>query len=335
MSVNKKELAKYEMNVLSPRSYNYIKLKTKDGEGTVEIEPYISVKGEALFDVVFDRFVKQNDFKALKQFPSCETLTTWRSNVFDNVVKDRNNGKPPRFKCVIELSSKEIRKTLDLPRFTDKEIFKEAEELTRVLIRAEGVKIWNDGSEGYQTTITWIGHLIRSVERKKTDRVAPRTKNIQYRFRFVLEDATVMLWSNDALFRRMSLFQTKYYSLPCGCQRLLRYLSLWNETHLNLKQVGDILGWKSLKDMRKRKKQVEKILERLKEESYITGWNRIKNTKGLKTVWSIWGIDTIREQQPEALKEAEVIKTEDIEEAIDESYEYVERDSIIEGELVS
>ncbi len=321
-----KELAKYEMNVLSPRSYNYIKLKTKDGEGTVEIKPHISVKGEALFDVVFDKFAKQNDFKALKELPSCKAISTWSSNTFDDVVEDRNNEKPPKFKCIIELSSKEIRKTLGLSRFTDKQIFKEAEKLELVLIKAEGMKIWNDGSAGYETTVTWLGHLIRSVEREKTDRIAPRTKSIQYRFRFVLEDATVMLWSNDALFRRMSLFQTRYYSLPYGCQRLLRYLSLWAKSHLNLKQVADILDWKSIPNTARKIKQVEKILERLKEEGYITGWNRVKKTRGLKTLWFIWGIDTIR-QQPKVLKEAEVIETKNTEEAIG-------KDNIIEAELV-
>ena len=319
----KKELAKYEMNVLSPRSYNYAKLRFKDGEVPVEIKPYVSVKGEALFDVIFDRFVKQDNFKALENRYGDEEI--WATK-FDAIVKSRGEGEPPMYNCVVELDSREIRKALGLPRFTDKQIFEEAEKLAQTLIKAEGIKNWTSEERGYITTIIWIGHLIRAVKREKTERVAHRTKDVQHKFKFVLEDATVMLWSNDALFRRMSLFQTKYYSLPYGCQRLLRYLSLWNESKLNLKQVADILDWKSLKDMRKRKKQVEKILKRLNKEGYITGWNRIQNTRGLKTVWFIEGINTIR-QKPKAI-EVEVVKTEDIE-------EIAERDNVIEAELVN
>jgi len=322
--LTKREIAKYECNVLSPRSYNYIKLRTKNGEGTIEIKPYVSVRGEALFDVIFDKFVKQDDFKALEERYGDEQI--WATK-FDAIVKGREEGEPPIYNCTVELDSREIRKILDLPRFTDEQIFEEAEKLAQTFIKAEGVKNWIFEERGYVTTVTWIGHLLRGVKREKTDRIAPRTKNIQHRFKFVLEDATVMLWSNDALFRRMCLFQTKYYRLPYGCQRLLRYLSMWNESHLTLEQAGDVLGWKSLKDMRKRKKQVEKILKRLKKEDYITDWYRVKNTKGLKTVWFIWGIDTIRQQKPEAI-EAEVVKAEDIEEAI-------ERDNIIEAEFVN
>jgi len=297
--LTKKEIAKYECNVLSPRSYNYIKLRFKDGEVPVEIKPYVSVKGEALFDVIFDKFVKQDNFKALEERYGDGDM--WATE-FDRIVESRNKGEPPIYNCIVELDSREIRKALGLPRFTDEQIFEEAEKLAQTLIKAEGIRNWVSEERGYITTITWIAHLIRAVKREKTDRIAPRTKNIQHRFNFILEDATVMLWSNDALFRRMCLFQTKYYRLPYGCQRLLRYLSMWNESYLNLEQAGDVLGWKSLANVDKRKKQVEKILERLKKENYIAEWYRIKNTKGLKTTWFIKDIDTIRNEQPTAIE---------------------------------
>jgi len=304
--ITKKELAKYECNVLSPRSYNYIKFRTKDGEGLIEIQPIMHVRDEALLDVVFDKFVRQNEFKALRELPACTTITTWSSDTFENIVRGRRKGDMPKFECVVELDSREIRKALGLPRFTDKEIEERSTNLNMVLIKATGVNIWAESDGTYSKTVTWEGNILRDVVAEKTDRIAPRTKNIQHRFFFALEDATVMLWSNDALFRRMSLFQTKYYKLPATCQRLLRYLSLWNETHLSLKQVADILSWKNLKNIRNRKKQVEGVLKRLKKEGYIIDWKRMGEGKGLKTVWNIEGINTIR-QEPRAI-EAEIIE---------------------------
>ena len=78
-------------------------------------------------------------------------------------------------------------------------------------------------------------------------------------------------------------------------------------------ELSDILGWKSLIDTGKRKKQVERILKRLKKESYITGWNRVKNTMGLKTVWFIWGIDTIRQEQKAIEVEPDIMRNGGIE----------------------
>lgn len=299
--ITKKDLAKYEMNVLSPRSYNYLKLKTKNGEGIIEIEPTLHVRDEALLDVIFNKFVSQDSFKALKELPY-DNEKIW-ADKFDIVVHNQNNEGTPRYNIIIELDSKEIRKTLGLSHLTDKEISERADNLNRVLIRAEDVKIWYESGEKYRHTVTWKGNIIKDVITEKTDRIAPRTKNIQHRFFFRLEDATVMLFANDSLFRRISLFPKKFYHLPYGCQRLFRYLSIWNEIYLSLEQIADILGWKSIPHTPTRKKQVEKHLERLKKEGYIVDWRRRENTRGLRTVWFIWGINPIRKKPPKALKE--------------------------------
>lgn len=320
-----KEIAKFSLNILSPRSYNYTKLKSKNGEGLIEIEPIMHVRDEALLDLIFDKFIKQNNFKILEEGYGDEEIWAER---FNTLVKRRNSGEPPIYNCIVELDSREIRKALGLPRFTDKEIEKRATNLNKILIKAIDVRIWamNDGT--YRTAVTWEGNIIRDRWAEDTDRIAPKTKNIQHRFFFTLEDATVMLWANDALNRRLSLFPKKYYSFPHKCQQLLRYLSLWSKSHFDLGQMADILNWRGTFHTPTKKKQVENILERLKKEGYITNWERVKNTRGLKTTWFIHGINTIRKDEPKALEEAEVVKTEDIEEAI-------ERDNIIEAELVN
>lgn len=294
----KKDLAKYEINVQSSRSYNYLKLKAKNSEGIIEIEPTLHVKDEALLDVIFDKFARQNVFEPFTH------------DSFTALVKSENIKKAPKFNCIIELDSREIRKTLGLPRLSDEEIYKRAGNLERLTIKAEEVKIWYESGEKYKNTVTWLGHLVRYARREKTDRIAPRTKNIQHRFHFLLEDATVMLFANDSLFRRVSLFPKKFYSLPYGCQRLLRYLSLWSKVHLNLEQMVDILDWKSPGNTDRRKKQVEKILERLGEEGYIVGWGRDEKTRGLKSTWFIWGVNSLGKKKLKASKEGKIIKVD-------------------------
>jgi hypothetical protein len=306
MSVNKQ--AKIETNVLSLRAYNYLKLKTKNGEGMIEIEGDMTIRAEALLDVIYDKFAKQNNLTSLNDIPRLISISSWGREAFDAVIHNTINKGIPKSNCIVELDSREIRKTLGLPHFTDEQIFKAIKKLATVSITAEEVKVWYEKDAKYENTVTWISHLIRSAKREKTGRVAPRTKNAQHRFYVLLEDSTVMLFCNDAVNLRFSLFPKKFYSLRSGCQRLLRYLSLWSESYLNLEQIADILDWKSLVNIDKRKKQVEKILERLRKEGYTTGWHRIKNTRGLKTVWFIGGIDMIKNQQPKALKEAEQVK---------------------------
>lgn len=292
--ITKKEIAKREINIQSPRSYNYLKLKTKNGEGTIEIEPGLHVKDEALMDVIFDRFCKQNVFEAFTH------------DSFTALAKSENFKKTPKYNCIIELDSGEIRKVLGLPHLTDKEIYERAENLEKVTIKAEEVKIWYESGEKYQNTVTWLGHIVRYARREKTDRIAPRTKNIQHKFLFLLEDATVMLFANDSLFRRVSLFPKRFYRLPYGCQRLFRYLSLWTDTRLSLEQIADILDWKGPGNTDRRKKQVGKILKRLEEEGYIASWMQDERTKGLKTVWLIWSINSIGKKPAKALKKTDL-----------------------------
>ncbi len=309
-SLTKKEIAKYLCNVLSPRGYNYTKLKFKDGEGLIEIEPIMHVRDEALLDAVFDKFVKQNKFKALKELPRCNEITSWNSHTVEEMVKGRKRGDAPKFEVVVELDSGEIRKALGLPRFSDKEIEQRATNLNMALIKATGIKIWAESDGTYSGKLTWEGNIIRDRFTKKTDMVAPRTKNIQHRFFFVLEDATVMLWANDAFNRRMSLFPKKYYSLPDTCQRLLRYLSLWDDTYLTLKQAADILDWKNIPNTASKIQQVERVLRRLRKENYIADWNRLEKTRGLKTTWFICGINTIRQMEKPEPKEIEAANSQ-------------------------
>jgi len=312
--LNKKEKKKLEKlkaklnaNIVSPRCYNYLVLKEKEGEGKIVIDGEIGTIEEAIIDLTFDRFVKANDLEKIKQ-PIYEedVFTAYEFNRFaekqNSKIEKCNNEESREYNCNIPLTSPEIRKTLGLPRLTDKDISEAIRKLSRAGIEAKDVKIWagqDNGQPCYTSKITLFMHILRAYVEEDTDQIAPRTKDIQHRFVLKVEDQAFLLFNNDAIRRRFSLFpaneKRNFYRLPANCQRLYRYLSLWNETHLALKQIADILNWKNISSNPTiYKKRTERILARLKKEGFIAGWEKRKNTRGMNTLYDIWGINALR-----------------------------------------
>ncbi|MBA7690030.1 hypothetical protein ES703_98549 [subsurface metagenome] len=269
--------------LLSPRSYNYITLKTKRGEGVVRLPEY-SFKAEALIDFIFHNIAEQLKFGAepkeydiipVEEFKAiCET-----------------GEKLPIFKPIV-FTTLEIRKKLNVSSdWTDKKIVEAAKELRDKAITANAVRVYSDKDKKYRQSVDWYSSICSDVLVDKTDMVAPRTKNIQHKIGFVPGLVTSLLFYNDVINRRYSLFPTKvkkFYRMKEEVVRLYRYLSLWNVTILTLPMAMEILRYKKGRHVTEMWNKVQSYLDEMCDQKLIEFWMRDTEKKGMKTTWYVF-----------------------------------------------
>lgn len=290
-----------EKCIVSPRSYNYIRLKNKKGEGEIFL-PDFSNKAEAIIDLLFDEIAKNLAYGTKGEG---EAIT---AEMIDAVIKNPKDF-PSEF-GIISFATSEIRKRLNVTkRWTDKEIVKAAEELREKGIRATGVKIFADADGKYRKGIDWLGSICSDVLTEKTDKIAPKTKNIQHEVHCVMGLISGLLFSNDALRQRFSLLPTDSPKLPHGSfyrmktqvKKLYKYLSLWDYTVLTIPMARDILGYSEKTDISQIRERVTGYLNEMAEADLIKGWMRPCDKKGLETMWAVGvnisPLDMIREEK--------------------------------------
>lgn len=268
-----------EKIILSPRSYNYLKLKTDKGEAEIELSK-LTVHQEALLDYSFHILSKLIKPKA-NQIISLNEI----------IQIQEHQDKYPKNLGSVSFETKDFRRSTGLRR-TDKQIIQDMKDLVGAKVNAKAVKVFYD--EGYKKSIDWIGVLFTDGVAKKTERFAPRTKDPQHEIIMTFGLITGLIFCNDIMRMRFCLFPTKFYKMSFGTQKILRYISLWDWKKLSLKHVSELLDWRQAKNPRNRIKRIESYFNELKESGFILNWIKKENTRGLKTSWKIFGIKTTR-----------------------------------------
>lgn len=276
--------------LLSPRSYNYITLKTKRGEGAVVLPNY-SFKAEALIDLIFHTIAEQLKFGAepkeydiipVEEFKAiCET-----------------GEKLPIFKPIIFTTS-EMRKKLNVSSdWTDKKIVEASYELRDKPINVGGSKIYYDEVKKYLEKVNWREGICSAILTKETKEIAPRTKNVQHEVGFIPGFVTSLLFYNDVTNRRYSLFPTKlkkFYRIGEEPVRLYRYLSLWNFVILTLPMAMEILRYSEKTNVTQMCRQVQGHLDKLADRKLIEFWMRDTEKKGMETTWYVFVTQTVEQ----------------------------------------
>ncbi|UCC41277.1 MAG: hypothetical protein JSV96_07600, partial [Candidatus Aminicenantes bacterium] len=134
--------------MLSPKSFNYILLKTKKGEGSIEI-PRLTASQDALVDFVFSRL--NNEMEKMRS----KEIMTYQD--FNNVLSNLNI-LPVNFTDV-SFETTEVRKELCNRRYTDKQIVSDLEILRREPIKASAVKVWAEEDGKYKRETDWVGSI--------------------------------------------------------------------------------------------------------------------------------------------------------------------------------
>ncbi len=275
---------KSENYVLSPRSYNYLLLKLKRGQGKVLLPDY-SPQGEALIDVIFHHLAEKMDygFKKLEeefQFPFKD---------FSQITKNPKESQLPFYTVFFEIS--DIRKKLNSPKRWTNEVFvKAAHELRDKPIHIKASKIWANEAGKYKDKINWRGSFLSDAVEMKRDRLKPETENVKHKLALCLGRAGWLLFMNDVMRQKYSMFPTKkkgriFYRMKRGVTRLSRYLSLWDETTLTVIMAMDILNYSQNTDIDQIIKRVQGYLEEMTKSGLIKGW--IREGKGINTRWHI------------------------------------------------
>lgn len=276
---------KSENYVLSPRSYNYLRLKTKKGQGTVTLPDY-SPQAEALIDVVFHHLAEKYDYGYKRTLDELEDIL---KNDFIELFTDPKKAQIPYLTIEFEIS--DIRKQLNPPdRWLNKDFVKASYELRDNPIITEASKIWANEEGKYRDKIKWRGSFLTDVIELKRDELKPETKNVKHKLGLVLGMAGWLLFMNDVSRHKYSMFPTKknkrrFYRMRHGATRLYRYFSLFQEMILTVPMVIDILN-SSEKKIKRIIEQTEKYLGDLLQAELIKGWIRIKD-KGWETTWLI------------------------------------------------
>ncbi len=293
--MNKKENWKQETaikeNVESSHSLIYMfTAESENARFTIKVKGKLNERDWAILDTVFTNFISQDNYKALKETPyNTEELG---GNDLELLAKRRDLLKPLKFNCIVAFTGQQVRKTLGDKNFTDKEIAETMEELRGKLnITLESVKLWKE--ENRFKEITCNMSFIRKTAMKKTGRIAPKTKDIQYEFQVLLEDEATLLFSNDAIKKNFFILDDTFRGLKKSNRKIIRWLSLWQDSNISLKHFAEIQGWKmNLSRLRNYIERVEETLKEIKNEGYIMDWWRIKDDQGIETRWEIRGIKT-------------------------------------------
>ncbi len=270
---------------LSPKSYNYLLLKAKKGEGTIKI-PKTNARQDELVDFLFTKFQKQIEKVGNNEVIDRES--------FEIILKDNSLTKVPL--AWIYFDTTEVRKEMGLPSYTDKQIIEDLEFLRASSLEVKSVKIWADENGKYkgEDRLTFSGSICGERVVKEEKR---RGRQTIASIAVVIPMVSGLIWRNDAIRKRYSLFlkdkndERCFSKMPAPARRIYRYLSLWTwkkDTELTLRQFCDILNWKqNHRNFSKTKSKIEDILNELKEKRYIDSWIRIEDTKGWETRWRI------------------------------------------------
>jgi hypothetical protein len=291
-----RRLGKYMSNVLSPTSYNYLKLKHKKGEGLIEFKgreekegeereftfevKRLTDRSEVIIDFLFDRKAKSNGAELLKKEPEEAGIIPFEE--FINAL-DMPEGQTDTPRSV-SFTSTELRKQLGI-RITDKEVQKAVRELYNTEIQLEGVKIWceKSGDGKSYRKVTLNDRIVYSFGTEETGRKEPRTEAKQHRFKLLLGSGWEMIFHNDIINRRYSCFPKEFYKVSRKARALGRYLSCFKEGKLNIEQASEIAGYDNTTNLTKKKNGIEKKLEELKKIGILKSWEREKKRGKEKT----------------------------------------------------
>jgi len=270
--------------MLSPKSFNYITLKTKKGEGLIKM-PRLSARQDGLVDFLFHRLNERMERLGDRKIMSHKEFSIVLSGIdeFPNTIG------------WLFFDTTRVRKELCNKRYTDKLIIEDLELLRREKVEALDSRIWADEESKYKEKLTWTGSICGERIIKATTKIGSKTV-----FKIAVAIPLIMglIWRNDILRKRYCLFLKDekslkcYYNQPHPVQKMFRYISLWRVTELKLWQFCDILNWSITTNPRVYKIRVEKYLIVLKDKEFITGWKRVKKTRSWDTRWKIWGIKT-------------------------------------------
>ena len=274
--------------IVSAFSYNYLLLKSKKGEGRILLPNY-SEKAEALIDLIFNNLAENWDYGfnskpgAIITVDELEEIS--RGDV-DNSLS----------LCSIDFDTSEMRQRLNVPySWTDAEFVNVTRELREKEIIVDMVKIFPDDG-GKLRQITLYTSICSAVVVKKTGKVAPRTKTEQHRVKLFVNLVTGLLFRNDIMRQKYSMFPTKkegrqFYRMKQGVKRLYRYLSLWKHMCLTLPMAIDILGYSEKSNIYRIIKLVQGYLDELVGAKLIDGYWRPTDKTGIDTQWWV-GVTT-------------------------------------------
>ncbi len=272
----KKSMVKTEQNLLSPRSTNYLISLAK--------MPYYTARQEALIDFIFNKL-----HQMIKTTMSPEEKAMIIRENFNEVIIGKET-LPTDFKR-ISFESGEVRKAVG--RYEEMQMLDDLRKLREKEIHIGGEKVWVEKNGSFESVINCYVGILNSVTEVKTTKIAPRTGTPIHTFHLGLGMAIGLLWSNDSIRNKYCLFPKSFYSLPEQCQKIYRYLSLWKYRYIYLHHFQNILNYKPTKYFSDQKKSIEKYLNILKKtdifegKKYISDWNRVEGTRGLKTQWII------------------------------------------------
>lgn len=283
LSQEKKPVKKINQWIFSPRSYNYLVLKTKHGEGTIRI-PRFTSRQELLIDFIFSRLKKK-----VEKTPAENRLPI---NLEDfNFALSILDELPTGF-TGLSFTTTEVRDELNI-RYKEEDMIQDFRALRDGSFEIKAERIWVDESGKYKSTGRWWGSIIADMGALKTERVAPRTGEPIHKIILALGQCIGLLWRNDIIRKSYCLFPAgsdkgkNFGRLPDGAQKIYRYISLWNDCYLNIREFSDILGYKPTKNLTRRKRLIEGYLDILKEREFIYDWEPVEGTRGWKTQWYI------------------------------------------------
>ena len=284
---------------------------TEYGESTIKVKGKISEKDWAILDTVFTNFISYEDYKALEK--PIDGINLLSSNSLTDITLRRDVTKPLKYNCAVSITGQQVRRTLGDSHFSDAKIDKTIEELRGKLdITIENAKLWKDRDRFEEVTCNMS--FIRKTARKETGKLSRHKKDVQYEFQILLEDEAALLFSNDALQQNFLILDDTFYKLKGSNRKMIRYLSLWQNSNISLTHFARVEGWKVDKsNLRRYIERAEKILDEIKEGGYIMNWWRVKGKRGIKSQWEIRGIKTgIQKELPEAIETPD--RTRDMEE---------------------
>jgi hypothetical protein len=267
---------------LSPKSYNYLQLKWRNG-GILEI-PKTNARQDTLVDFLFGLF-----YDEMERVEDGDVLN---HEAFSIVLRSPKIIKNPFGYLVFDTTK--LRKETGDRKYSDKLIIEDLNFLRKESFRVKDVKIWADGDETKE--LTWSGSICGDHFELRTLRFGRQTA---LRIGVNIPMVIGLLWRNDALRKRFHLFlkdkknKKSFFGLPKSAQKIFRYLSNWSyfsTSELTLKDFCDILNWTKEKHFPEIKGRIEKNLDVLRERGFISDWARLGNTKGWETRWKIFNI---------------------------------------------
>jgi len=299
MKRHKQETA-IKKNMESSHSLIFLCTHTEGNkESTIKVKGKINEKDWAILDTVFTNFIRHDDYKALEK--PIDGISYLSSGSLTDLALQRDITKPLRYNCVVAITGKQVRKTAGDLHFSDAKIDKAIEKLRGKLnITVENVKLWKEQDRFEKLTCSMS--FIRKIGKTETGKLSCHKKDVQYEFEILLEDEAAMLFCNDTLQRNFLIFNDTFYKLKGSNRKLIRYLSLWQNSNLSLTHFAKIEGWEinQLK-LRNYIDRAERILGEIKEGGYITDWWKVKGKRGNRTQWEIRGIKVgISKELPEA-----------------------------------